>query len=86
VIIDHDGYDRWRDELVVPDPFEIDFEPVHTHGLVVPTDAEPVGTPASTPHILPGAGRGETAGADPHCGSARGTQNLSDPAGPGGVA
>jgi hypothetical protein len=32
------GYDRWRDELAVPDPFEVEWEPCHDHGPVKPPD------------------------------------------------
>src|SRR4051812_45700240 len=35
---DHEQYDRARDELAVADPYEQDFEPVYTHGPVLPPD------------------------------------------------
>jgi hypothetical protein len=31
---DHDGYDRWRDDLAVPDPYDQDYEPAREHGLI----------------------------------------------------
>jgi hypothetical protein len=43
------GYDRWRDELAVPCPFEPDFEPVYSHGLVLPSEASPPEPSAAIP-------------------------------------
>jgi hypothetical protein len=31
---DHQNYDAARDELAVPDPYELEWEPVYTHGPV----------------------------------------------------
>jgi hypothetical protein len=43
------GYDAWRDALAVPDPYELDFEPVYSHGLVLPPEASPPEPSAAIP-------------------------------------
>lgn len=42
VIIDSDahGYDRWRDDLAVPDPYETEWIPMYSHGLVLPEEPQ----------------------------------------------
>jgi hypothetical protein len=58
------GYDRWRDELAVPDPFEVEWEPCHEHGPVKPPDVADSfsATEASSP---PTAGPNPAAAAEP---------------------
>jgi hypothetical protein len=49
VLSDKDTYDRWRDDIAVPDPYEPDFEPVYSHGLVLPSEASPPEPSAAIP-------------------------------------
>jgi hypothetical protein len=52
-VSDKTTYDAWRDDLAVPDAFDPDFEPVYSHGLVLPPEPSPPHTFAATPASPP---------------------------------
>jgi hypothetical protein len=35
---DADNYDRCRDDITVPDPYQTDWVPMYSHGLVFPEE------------------------------------------------
>jgi hypothetical protein len=78
---DHETVDRWRDDLAVQDPYEEDFEPVYSHGPILPPDV--TASFAVMPPSPIQAGRSRDAGEDPSASPARGPLDVSAPAMPG---